>query len=78
MCDPRDVSRSRDVNQLAHRLVAESLGEAERTDPPAEPDEKAAEKGRARAAALTPERRREIARGAALARWASSEAEKPS
>ena len=63
------MSRPRDVNQLAHRLVAESLGEAERTEPPAEPDEKAAEKGRARAEALTPERRSEIARAAARARW---------
>jgi len=28
------MSRPTDLNQLAHRLVAESVGEAERTDPP--------------------------------------------
>lgn len=69
MWHPERVTRPRDLNQLAHRLVAESLGEAERTDPPKR-DGGAVARGRARAKAITPERRSEIARNAARARWA--------
>lgn len=69
--------RPRDVNELAKMLVDEATGE--RT-PEAESDGKdpaAVELGRkgglkggkARAAKLSPERRREIARKAAAARW---------
>ena len=59
-----------DLNRLAHRLVRES------TEPATEPSS-AQENGRAggrkggtaRASKLTPERRSEIARAAAEARW---------
>lgn len=69
-------SRPRDVNQLAKALVDESVGDA----PPAEPDERDphalalgvkgwSKGGKARAASLSPEKRREIARKASAARW---------
>jgi hypothetical protein len=63
-----------DLNRLAHRIVEKA------TDEDGEPDNPRAEAGRrggrkggkARADRLTPERRSEIARKAARARWRSS------
>lgn len=75
----RSKKRPRDVNQLARQVVDEATGEA-----PAEPeptkDPAAVELGRkgglkggkARAEKLSPERRKEIARRAARARWGDS------
>jgi hypothetical protein len=68
--------RPRDVNQLAAAIVAEAVGEA----PPEQDDGKdpaavslgrrgGLKGGKARAAKLTPEQRREIAKRAAAARW---------
>ena len=61
-----------DLNKLAHRLVEQATDET-----PQEPESIQAKRGRqggqkggkARASALTPERRAEIARNAARARW---------
>ena len=75
----RSSKRPRDVNQLAARLVQEATGEgqtSEQSDVP-EKDPAAVSLGRrgglkggvARAAKLTPEQRREIAKKAAEARW---------
>jgi hypothetical protein len=71
--------RPRDINALAARIVAEATGEA----PPEEPSTKnpaavalgrlgGQKGGKARAAKLTPEQRREAARLAAAARWKKS------
>ena len=62
-----DARRPRDFNQLAKRVVDIGTGQVADT-PPAAPS-KRDKGGHARAAALTPERRREIARQAAAARW---------
>ena len=64
--------RPRDANQLAHRIVAESVGEAERTAAPERTPRIRAgglKGGPARADKLTPEQRSEIARKGAAARW---------
>jgi hypothetical protein len=58
--------RPADVNQLAKRIVDLATGMAE--EEPA-PDPKAVQRGKARAAKLTAEKRSEIARKAAEARW---------
>ena len=69
--------RSRDPVQAAHQVYLEIIGEAPRQVPP-EPDQSpaavakrkgAAEGGEKRAKTLTPERRSEIAKRAASARW---------
>lgn len=73
----RSRKRPRDLNQLAKRLVDESIGEAPENPPEPEKDPAAVELGRrgglkggkARAEKLTPEQRRESARRAAQARW---------
>ena len=77
---PDRSRRPRDVNELAKQLVGEATGE----NPPYEPDagkDPAAvalgrkgglKGGRARAAKMTPEERREAARRAANARWQSN------
>ena len=57
---------SRDTNQLAKRVIDVATG-VESDDPP-EPKGKQVS-ALARAASLTPERRREIGRKAAAARW---------
>ena len=75
---PNRSSRKKptDLNALAAAIVGEATGNA----PPEEPDDRdpaavalgrkgGAKGGPARAAALTPERRREIARKAAATRW---------
>jgi hypothetical protein len=70
-------NKPRDLNMLASAIVSEAIGEA----PPEEPDTRdphavalgkrgGAKGGPARAAKLSPERRREIAQQAARARWA--------
>ena len=73
------------MNQLAHQIVQEATGQA---DAPAEaPDTRnpaavalsklgASKGGRARAAALSPARRRAIARKAVQARWTAARGKK--
>lgn len=61
----RPPKRPADVNQLARRIVAISTGEE--TDEPVNP--RAAKRGEARAAKLTPEARKAIAKKGAMARW---------
>lgn len=68
-----------DLNQLAKLVVDSSTGDAPRPEPPARPSKNKAavelgklggrKGGTARAAKLTPEQRRDIARKAARARW---------
>ncbi len=59
--------RPRDGNQLAKRVVDVAVGLVE--DPVPEPPKGKQLSGLARAAALSPERRSEIARNAAAARY---------
>ncbi len=54
-----------DINTLAKSITDKATGET----PEPKPLTKAATRGLARAAALTPERRTEIAKGAAKKRW---------
>jgi len=65
--------RPRDLNQLAKRVVEIATGQAADPAPhaTAEPAGRSGglRGGRARAKTLSPERRREIAHAAALARW---------
>jgi hypothetical protein len=71
--------RPRDVNQLAKSIVDEATGQAEPAEDTRDP--LAVELGRrgglkggkARAEKLTPERRSEIAKAAAKARWANND-----
>lgn len=71
---PRRSSKPRDLNALAARIVAEATGEP--VDDGKNPAAVALGRlggqkgGKARAAKLTPDRRREIAKKAAAARWA--------
>jgi hypothetical protein len=65
---PTTPKRPRDVNQLAHLIVAISTGE-QSDDVPTPVNENAARRGAARAAKLSPKRRKEIARKAARTRW---------
>jgi hypothetical protein len=67
--DGGKTKRPRDLNQLAKRLVDEATGEAEPTERPKKA-QRAVERGKARAAKLSPQRRKEIAQRAAQARWA--------
>lgn len=70
-------SRPRDPNELAHRVFLESIGEAEKTAPPKPKNPNAVALGRlgglkggaARAAALSPKKRSQIAAKAAAKRW---------
>ena len=62
------MERPRDFNQLAKHIVDIGTGQVADT-PPADTPSQRAKGGHARAKALTPERRREIARQAAAARW---------
>ena len=64
---PRPPKRPVDVNQLAHRIVSISIGEER--DEAVAVNPKAAQRGEARAAKLTPEQRQAIAKKAARARW---------
>ena len=75
----RSRKRPRDINQLAKFIVDEATSDEPR--PEAEPEKNAAAVelgrrgglvgGKARADSLSPERRAEIARKAAAARWVS-------
>lgn len=73
----RSRKRPRDFNELARQIVDEATGEAKPFDPDAGKDPAAVALGRkgglkggkARAAKMTPEERREAARKAAQARW---------
>jgi hypothetical protein len=75
----REPKRPRDVNQLAKQIVDEATGQTERLEDQRDP--MAVELGRrgglkggkARASKLSPERRIEIARKAAEARWGRRE-----
>jgi hypothetical protein len=76
--------RPRDINQIAFAIVAEATG----TAPPPKPERKknpaavalgklgASKGGNARAAKLTPEERREVAKKAAASRWSKRGVEK--
>ncbi len=75
---PKRSRMPRDPNQLAKAVVDFATGQSE-PDPQVRPKDPAAVElgrkggligGRARAAMLTPEERRDSARKAALARWA--------
>lgn len=71
--------RPKDANQLAKMIVDMSTGEIPKEGPPLEPEKNAAavalgklgasKGGLARAAKLSPKKRREIAKRAAAARW---------
>ena len=64
--------RPRDLNQWAKHMVDLATGEISDTEPTvteARASKAGARGGPARAAALTPEQRSEIARAAASARW---------
>jgi hypothetical protein len=68
MAKPHQPKRPRDVSQLARHIVAISTGEALDESPtPVKPLR--AKRGTARAAKLTPEERKAIAKKAAKARW---------
>lgn len=74
---PTRPKRPRDPNQLAKLIVDIATGQVEDPDPDAGKNPQAIARGRkgglkggsARAAAMTPEQRRESARRAANARW---------
>lgn len=79
----RSKKRPRDPNQLAYRIIQEATGQAEKYDPLAEKTRDLAKNphavalgrlgglkgGAARAAALTPKKRSQIAAKAAAKRW---------
>jgi hypothetical protein len=79
----RRPKRPRDPNQLGKLIVDLSTGAAK--EAPQKPDSPATEfarsgglkGGKARAVALTPERRREIALNAAKKRWGKTSGEEP-
>lgn len=73
-----ESKRPRDPNRLAHRIFLESIGEAPKFTPEEKPKNPAAvalgrlgglKGGIARAAALTPKKRSQIAAKAAAKRW---------
>ena len=63
--------RPRDANQLAKHIVDLATGEAEEEEPSSRSAANA-KAGKARANSLSPERRSDIAREAAMARWKKS------
>lgn len=73
----RSRTRPRDPNALAHNVFLESIGEKPKTAPPKAKNPAAVALGRlgglkggvARAAALTPRKRSQMAAKAANARW---------
>lgn len=73
----RSSKRPRDLNQIAKFIVDQASGEVPKEEPPPVKNAAAVALGRlggkkggaARAAALTPEQRSEIARKAAAKRW---------
>ena len=80
---PTRSSRSRELNQLAKFIVDQASGKMPKEELPPVKNEAAVALGRlggkkggaARAAALTPEKRSEIARKAANSRWSLKQAE---
>jgi hypothetical protein len=75
---PDRSKRPRDVNELAHRIMLESTGQAEKYEPEEQPKNPHAvalgrlgglKGGAARAAALSPKKRSQIAAKAARKRW---------
>jgi hypothetical protein len=74
---PKHPQRPRDPFQLAHQVFQEAIEEVPRQVPPVPDDSPAAvakrkgasQGGKRRAKGLAPERRQEIAREAAAARW---------
>lgn len=74
---PKHRKKAEDVNQTAHRVVAEATGESGMPGPPKTKNPAAVELGRmgglkggrARARNLSPERRSQIASEAAKKRW---------
>ena len=77
----RSRKRPRDLNSLAKSIVDDATSDEQRPEPGQEKDPAAVSLGRrgglkggkARADSLTPERRSQIARGAAEARWGRKE-----
>lgn len=75
----RSTTRPRDPNELAYRIMLESTGQAPKTEPPAVKVKNPAavalgrlgglKGGAARAAALGPRKRSQIAAKAAKVRW---------
>ena len=76
---PKRPRRPRDPNELAYAVFLEAIGEAPPPKPEREKNPAAvalgklggAKGGKARAAKMTPEERKESARRAAIARWKS-------
>lgn len=65
---PKPPKRPRDFNQLAKMVGDLATGQAEEAPMP-EPDAAAVKRGTARAAKLSPRKRKAIAKKAAQARW---------
>ncbi len=66
---PRGQKRPADINKLAARIVEVSTGDAEKDDTPGPRRAGGLKGGKARAKALSPQERKEIAKKAAKARW---------
>lgn len=66
----QDIAHAREI----YRAVARRVRDRQRGGPPGDPARLAVARGLARAAALTPARRREIARHAVAVRWAKHRA----
>jgi hypothetical protein len=71
-------NRPTDINQLAKRIVEEATGQRPKTEPPKNPAAVTLGRlgglkgGPARAASLTPQKRKRIAQKAARTRWKQS------
>lgn len=65
---PKPPKRPRDFNQLAKLVGDLATGQAQETPEP-ELDEAAVKRGKARAAKLSPKKRKAIAKKAANVRW---------
>lgn len=73
------MDKKKDVNETAFDIVQAAIGEGDKPEKPKEPTKNPAavalgrlgglKGGKARAAKLTPERRKEIAKKAAESRW---------
>ncbi len=70
MANPK---RPTDANQRAKLVVDIATGESNAAAEPDEKDPAAVQRGKARAEALTPEKRSEIARRAAESRWSDGQ-----
>ena len=66
---PQGQKRPRDVVGCAVHVAKIATGQIDETEPTANPKEKRAAGGKARAKAMTPEQRSASARKAAQARW---------